>query len=365
MKNYFRFIILISISGTIISCSTTPVVEPKAEYSMCSASPKKFVWTIAAYQPVPKGIPLNRVSEVTKLRTAYQNEVFNTFLFSLLTSSSKQHEKSQERGLKLPAAMIQTGPSNFILCKNDKCEDLKDPVTNKLVKLEGKRGEKDYFSRFPIYYVEGVTDPTDGSLDKHRQGDELGTGEHWISDMSFDGYHFQTPNGSVVSPFISWVYYLKMNPISAGNFLNDNYFSVPDSQKASLCEAAGLNKNCFDDPTESQIGDYCADGSFQRKFPFTDYFMRNFNVDGDADFCRNNPSFYTPFHARKEFLKALKTDGGHTRMLWENAWAKDLLFRGSVKMSKTAEANWVISRGEWDPTPFCQYAKPKSDLLTR
>lgn len=358
MKTYFRIVTIVLFSGTILSCSSAPVVEPRAEYSMCSASPKKFVWTISSYQPIPKGIALNRVPEVTKLRTAYQEKVFSTFLLSLLYASTNRDQKDQERGLKLPAAMIQTGPANFVLCKNDKCEGLIDPVTKKEIKILGQRGETDSFSRFPIYYVEGVTDPTDWSLDKHRQGDY--TGDQWISDMSFDGYHFQTRNGSTVSPYISWSYYLKMNPISAGTFLNDHYFAIPETQKAQLCESAGLNRSCFDDPTESLLNDYCSDGSFSRKFPFTDYFIRNFSIAGEGDICRN----YNNFFVRKKFLENLKSDGGHTRMQWENAWAKDLLFRGSFKMSKTAETNWVISRGEWDPTPFCKYAKPKSDLLT-
>lgn len=364
MRYNFQRTILASISAVMLSCSSAPVMEPSQEYSMCSGSTKKFVWTISSYQAIPKGIPLNRVSEVSKLRTDYQDKVFSTFLLSLLYASSKNVGKDQDRGLKLPASVIQTGPTNFILCLNDKCEGLKDPVTQKIVKLEGTRGEIDYFSRLPIYYVDGVTDPTDGNLDKHRRGDELGTSEQWMSDMRFDGYNFQNRNGSPVSPYISWVYYLKMNPISAGAFLKDNYFSVPESQKPQLCETAGLNRTCFDDPTENQISDYCSDGSFSKKFPFTDYFIRTFNIDGDVDFCRNNPSYYVPFHARKEFLKALKTDGGHTKMLWEDAWAKDLLFRASVKMTKKAETNWVISRGEWDPSHFCKYAKPKSDLYT-
>lgn len=351
-------IILISISGAILSCSSAPVVEPKPEYSMCSTSQKKFIWTISSYQPIPKGIALNRVPEVTKLRAAYQDEVFSSFLLSLLYASSDRDQKDQERGLKLPAAMIQTGSTNFVLCKNEKCEGLIDPVTKKEIKMLGQRGETDIFSRFPIYYVEGVTNPTDWSLDEHRRGDY--TEERWISDRNIDGYYLQTRDGSTGSPYISWIYYLKMNPISAGTFLNDHYFSIPDPQKPQLCEFAGLNRSCFDDPSESMLNDYCSDGSFARKFPFTDYFIRNFSISGEGDICRNDNNFFV----RREFIESLKSDGGHTRMLWESAWAKDLLFRGSVKMTKTAETNWVISRGEWDPTPFCKYAKPKSDLFT-
>lgn len=140
-----------------------------------------------------------------------------------------------------------------------------------------------------------------------------------------------------------------------GSMLNINYFSVPESQLASVCAAAKLNENCFMPPTEDQLADYCKDPGFKKKFPFTEHLMRVF----PGDMCNYNGGA----DARKRFLESFQSDG-HQKLFWESALASDLLLASSVNVTKQVANGWIISRIQYDPTLLCKYAKPKTNLVT-
>lgn len=344
----------------LTSCSSTPKI-PEAP-SLCSGKmpSQKFVWTIAFSQRVPKGIDVSRVSELVKHRSELQDNVVQFFVPGLVFLSSNDGKySSQSRDQKnaalnpsasylaeeRSAALTETGSSNFVFCIWDECRGLKDPVTGSVISKEEARLRSSVSSSKPrpMYYVEGIIDPTESKFDWHRQSS------------------FSAPSPA----YVDWKDYFERRPFLAGKFLSDHYFVVPETKRRDLCEKAGFEKECFASPRydfhnelvtplSCNIRDGKCRVEFQALTPYRyEFLMNNNGMCGTS--CLNDTNI---------MLKKMKEDP-HFKLQWESAIAKDVFLKLSVSTTRKVEKDWNITRIEWNPTLFCQYAQPKSDLLSQ
>lgn len=321
---------------------------------------QKFVWTIAFSQRVPKSMELSRVSELAKARSELQDNVSQSFIPGLIFLSSNggqyaSHSRNQRNAAlnqsarylaeERSAALTETGPSNFIFCIWDECEGLKDPLTGAVISKEKSKKRSGVSSTppRPMYYVEGIIDPTDRKFDWHRQS------------------NFSAPSPA----YVNWKDYFERRPFSAGNFLAEKYFVIPESKQKELCSQAGFDADCFAPPKYDFHNDLITplscnirDGKcrveFARLAPHRyEFLMNNNGMCGTS--CLDDAN---------TMLKKMKDDP-HFRLQWESAIAKDIFLKLSVSTTRKVEKDWNITRIEWNPTPFCQYAHPNADLLSQ
>ncbi len=328
------------------------------EFSTCDGlrARKKFVFTLSGKFQLPAGTPIEKASQNLASQEADYSYAAANWIRHLLSfglgqdSEGKWNYGSENiQGLAKYSeisrlSIIRTGPFNFLFCDGQSCAGSQDPVNKAKVAVGKYRATQNgyAFEDCQWYYVPGI-DPSP-------------------EDPSFLSLKRDTyPQACYPRPSFDQGGFMMDTGFRGGTMFNINYFSVPDAQKSQVCNDAGLNDNCFALPKATEISDYCNDPGFAKKFPFTNHFLRNISQDNRfGDICLK----YNDFEYRRNFLETLRDDGGHTKLVWENAWSKDLFLLSSVKVKKTVQSGWTISRIEWDPTPFCKYAKPKSDLVT-
>ena len=194
-----------------------------------------------------------------------------------------------------------------------------------------------------MYYVEGIIDPNDIQFRKHRLSQQ---------------------HGDEGNSFLDWDDYFNRNPFSGGNFLTENYFVIPDSTKKDFCIRAGYIEDCFATPKFDFHNDYIIPVTCsESKTVCEDYFRINspfryeFLLKHSA-LCAN--SCIDPLN---ELLAKFKSDPFLKRD-WEDAITKDIFLKLSVSQSRKVEKKWIITRIEWNPTLFCKYANPITDLYT-
>lgn len=348
------------LSLLLTACSSAPVRTEAPPLCSGKMPSQKFVWTIAFSQRVPKGMEISRVSELVKIRSELQDNISNAFVPGLIFLSSNggkysSHSRDQENAAlnqsaqylaeERSASLTETGSSNFISCIWDECEGLKDPITGAVISKEKDKRRSSVSSTppRPMYYVEGIIDPTESKFDWHRQS------------------NFSAPSPA----FVDWKDYLERRPFSAGRFFSENYFVVPESKRTELCGKAGLEKDCFAAPKYDFHNDLVTplscnirDGKCRVEFaslaPYRyEFLMNNNGICGTS--CLDDTN---------AMLKKIKDDP-HFRRQWESAIAKDIFLKFSVSTTRKVEKEWIITRIEWNPTPFCQYAHPNSDLLSQ
>lgn len=351
----------VAIAATLLaSCSSVPTRSLVSAPPMCSGkSPtQKYVWTTSFYQGIPKGMELARVSELVKVRSELQDRIadYNVAAFLYLSSNSGQFSKYSSRtknqGLsrhaeyladERSASLIETGNSNFTSCIWDECAGLKDPVTGAIIKSANDNGRYSNMRLRKMYYVEGIIDTNDMKFDKHRQ----------------------SSNSSPSPAYVEWGEYFERHPFPAGDFLADNYFVVPDSAKKSLCAKAGFEADCFGPPrydfhnelivpNKCDIQDMGCNLAFALMAPYRyQFLLDNKGMCGNS--CMSDIN---------SLLKGLKEDPFLKRK-WEDAIAKDIFLRLSISKTRKVEKNWIVTRTEFNPTLFCQYARPNSELLSQ
>lgn len=353
---------LLKMSAVLVfatACSSVPSRENVEAKPMCSgkAPLQKYVWTTSFFQGIPQGMELNLASKSNKIRSDMQDKISNNFVLSLLyESSSKQDTVKALKPFEylLQAGFIQTGPNNFVHCSNMNCEGIKDPVTGKTVLLMGKHGGTDYFNRQATYYAEGVFDPDDSELDHHRRNPDGG------HNGTISWYTYRAYN-----PYISWPFYFDHQPFPGGSFISENYFSVPESAKKDLCLKAGFEENCFGlpqytyqnqfiPPEKCDIRGMDCNYAFSLQAPYRYQFLM----------ARNGMCASSCISDINSLLKGLKEDPFLKRK-WEDAIAKDIFLKLSTSKTKKVEKDWVVTRTEFNPTLFCQYARPNSELLSK
>lgn len=342
------------------ACSSVPSRERVEAKPLCSgkAPLQKYVWTTSFYQGVPKGMDLARVSELVKVRSELQDRIadYNVGAFLYLSSNngefSKHSSRTNNQGLsrlaeyladERSASLIETGKSNFTSCIWSECAGLKDPVTGAVIKGAGDNGRYSNVRLRKMYYVEGIVNPNDMKFDQHRQSS------------------YSSPSPA----YVEWGEYFERHPFPAGNFLADNYFAVPDSAKKDLCARAGFEENCFGPPrydfhnelivpNKCNIRDMNCNLAFALMAPFRYQFLLDKN-----GMCGN-----TCMSDINSLLKGLKEDQLLKRK-WEDAIAKDIFLRLSISKTRKVEKDWIVTRTEFNPTLFCQHARPNSDLLSQ
>lgn len=311
---------------------------------------QKHIWTVSFYQGVPRGMPLEEVAGFAKNRTEAQDRTADAFVGGLLFLSSSDRKKivglkklgdilSEERS----ASLIETGPSNFISCSNPDCSKLSDPVNSAIVKTAGDNGRYSNYQLRPIYYVEGIIDPDDYKYDGHRH-----------SSYSYPS-----------AAYVDWQDYFERHTFIGGDFLVENYFAVPDSVKKSLCKEVGRDADCFGPPKYEHHNEYIPpkkcdirDGKCLSDFATRSPFQYLFLMD-QVVMCGNSC-----FDNINKFLTEFK-ENPFLRQKWEDAIAKDIFLQISISKTRKVEKDWIVTRIEWNPTLFCQYARPNSDLLSQ
>ncbi|MFP5492666.1 MAG: hypothetical protein ACLGG0_14270 [Bacteriovoracia bacterium] len=356
-SNLAAVLSLISLS---VSCVSTPKSVEAPPICSRKLATQKYVWTVAFSQRVPKNIELSKVSDLVKHRSDLQDNVTDSFVGGLIYLSSNNgsyssQSRSQHNHALNPqarylaeersAALIETGASNFIFCIWDECQGLKDPQTGSEIQ---KYYDSDFAQRAgapvrPMYYVEGIVDASDSRYNDHKTS----------------SYNAPSP------AYVEWSDYFERRPFAGGNLLNQHYFNIPVSKRSEFCLKAGLEKNCFELPKYDFRNDIVTFLScnirggdclteLQKNAPFRFQFLSDNNgLCGTS--CRDDIN---------TMLEKLRNDP-HFRLQWEDAISKDIFLKVSTSITRKVEKNWIIHRIEWNPTFFCQYARPKADLITQ
>lgn len=343
---------------TLSGCSSAPV-KPLT-VPMCSGKmpTQKYIWTISFYQGIPKGMELARVSDFAKNRSELQDHVADSAVgafvylssnngrYARLTSQTNNNALQNYAGYlaeERSAALIETGASNFLFCAWDNCAGLQDPVTGAVIKSADDNGRYSNTRLRKMYYVEGIVDPDDFKHDSHRQSS------------------YSSPSPA----YVNWTEYFERHPFSPGAFFLENYFSVPDSAKKTLCDKAGFETDCFAvpkydrqnhfiPPAQCNINDMKCNGKFSLQAPFRYAFlMANNGMCGNS--CMDDIN---------AMLRKLRDDPFFKRR-WEDAIAKDIFLKLSTSKTRKVEKDWITTRIEFNPSLFCQYARPNSELLSQ
>lgn len=355
LKKYAALCFIIFLS----SCSTTNVSNLPEPICSGRSALKKHIWTISFSQKMPPGLELAKTANFVKTRADLQENISNGFVHSLIyLSANNGHyttQSSYQKNLALnkfayyladerSASLIETGPANFISCTGVDCENLKDPINNKMVKkyYDTEFAKRAGSSTRPIYYVEGIIDPTDSQFQTHMTST------------------FSNPSPA----YIEWSEYFRRNPFNGGGLLSNNYFKLPESKKSELCQKASFNKDCFNFPKyDSQLklvtSNDCSNDSdclaqSWSSSPFKMQFIQDNNGLCGLS-CKDDINI---------FLKKLSSDP-YFKLDWENTITKDILLKLSISTTRKVEKDWITSRIEWNPTLFCQYAKPGSELISQ
>ncbi len=220
---------------------------------------------------------------------------------------------------------------------------MKDPVTGVVIKKAKDAGPYSNQHLRPMYYGDGIIDPTDSKFTQHRMS----------------SYSAPSP------AYVEWKDYLERHPFPGGEFLTENYFVVPESSRKELCKKAGFETDCFAPPKydfhndlvtplSCNIRDGKCSVAFQNLSPFRYQFLMNNN-----GMCSS--SCLDDINA---MLRKIKTDPFFRRQ-WEDAIAKDIFLKLSISSTRKVEKDWITTRTEWNPTLFCQYARPNSELLSQ
>lgn len=350
----------LGLSLLLTACSSAPVKTEAPPLCSGKMPLQKHIWTISFSQRLPKGIEVARVSELAKARSELQDNVVQSFVPGLIFLSSNggkysSQSRTQKNAALSPsarylaeersAALTETGVSNFLFCIWDECEGLKDPITDAAISKEKDKRRSSVSSTppRPMYYVEGIIDPTDSKFDWHRQSS------------------FSAPSPA----YVDWKDYFERRPFFAGEFMSDNYFVVPEARRNEICQKAGFEKDCFAfpkydfhndlvTPLSCNIRDGKCRGEFATLSPYRyEFLMNNNGMCGTS--CLDDTN---------SMLKKMKGDP-HFRLQWESAIVKDIFLKLSVSTTRKVEKDWIITRIEWNPTPFCQYAHPNSDLISQ
>lgn len=331
---------LLALSCASSQLSPKNVNDPSLATCSGSKARKAFDFTVAVSTKVKSGTPIADDKSLILNSTAGRHQFLVQNWVKVLLSDgfnlSKEgnevvYAESQElkhirdRSNLGKQALVRTGPFNFVLSPEDLCKDLVDPVTNKKIVYEsGKCGE--------YCFVEGVDDP--GFFGNNNLFRTYPCQSSW-----FNGINLAKQTG-----FRGW------------DVLSENvYYSVPEREKDTVCEKAGLDKNCFQLPTEKVLETYSEQAhdpasSFYTEYPFTRAFVLNN--------CPNCGHGYAHF-----FVKSLNSSS-HLRLQRESAFAKDLFLRAGTQITSRIQGEWIIYRIHWDPSLFCKYAKPTSDFYT-
>lgn len=345
-----NYSLLVTLLFCLISaCTSAPVKSVAAP--MCSgiAPTQKYVWTISLYQGVPKGMELARVSQFVQNHSELQDRVIDSAIGAFVYLSSDDRKLSngplQDYANYLAsersAALIETGASNFLFCAWGDCTGLKDPVTHAIVKSAEDNRRYSNLQLRKMYYVEGIVDPDDMKFDTHRRS----------------SYGYPSP------AYVEWNDYFDRHPFPGGNFLTENYFSIPESKKKELCISAGYDEDCYEIP----------------KFDFHNKYILPKACKVKQSECEYEFSFEAPF--RYKFLLSRNGLGGlfdsinhlltdlnkdpFLKKEWENVITKDIFLTLSKSITRKVEKDWIITRIEWNPTLFCQYARPTSELFSK
>ena len=269
------------------------------------------------------------VSDFVKNRSELQDNVseFAVGAFIYLSANngaySKHNSQTNNNGLQghahyladeLNIALIETGESNFTFCgKWDDCSGLKDPVTSVAI----------------------------DSLEKDRKSSKYN--------------------------HVNWEDYFARHPFPPGKYLVENYFSVPDSAKNDLCKRAGYNSSCFSVPTYDNQNQYIP------PIPCNEKELKSPYTSCDLIFSQKAPFRYaflmanggmSHFDQINAFLRQFKEDPVFKRR-WEDAIAKDVFLKLSTSKTRKVEKDWIMTRIEFNPTLFCQYARPNSELFSQ
>lgn len=129
-----------------------------------------------------------------------------------------------------------------------------------------------------------------------------GKGMDWESLVKADQQNIT----SIYSPWV-WEGIARRAHLSLKEWLDDHYFVIPEREQAVFCKSIGRQTNCL-------------------------YSGQQANSIDDL----------------------LKSDKRVRALLKESTW----------KMSKKVDGDWIIARILFDPTPYCKYAKPKTDFFT-
>lgn len=336
--NCTRLLILLCLA----SCASVPPKDTSPREQMCSgkSATKRYVWTISFHQGIPQGLEVSRVSDFAKNRSDLQDRVSDHFVKALLFKSSDAKALKPFDEL-LISGFIETGSSNFIFCIGNDCLGLKDPITKKVV---SRRGDGKYLdrNRCSMYYVEGIIDPDDSQFRQHRLDQQY---------------------GGKCNSFVEWTDYVNRNSFG-GEFLAEHYFSISQSAKRDLCARAEIESDCFGSPRfngynfitpqRCDIRNSACLNSFANEFPHQYQFLMD----------RNGMCGSRCTSEIDDLIKGLKDDS-FLKQKWEDAVARDLFLKLSTSTTRKVEKDWVIHRIEFNPTLFCKYAQPNSDLRSK
>jgi hypothetical protein len=333
---------ILASTGTLLvvvpACSSLPysldrINDPNLAACNGNVARRSYEFIISSFLATPSGLPVHNASEYTETEEADYEFIANNWIRRMLAFKFEMPGKKTQFSY-LPkfsfdysgqASTIRTGPFNFLLCERTACRGLTDPVTGKKIsvgsyRLYGAQSECDW------YYVRGVDDPYEDPLCRRSLYDH----NRFMADTGFHD----------------------------GTMLNDIYLAVPERDKARLCAMASLGEACFDPPTETSFKVYNSDPAFKTEHPFTDEFLSN-----NCKNCLHSSYCGRGCNERYDLIRRLKTNAD-LRLQWENAFSKDLFLKIGTSITKKVQGDWVIYRVEWDPSLFCKYEKPKSDLYT-
>lgn len=328
----------------VLSCSA-PKSTTYKDNSTCEGHSAKqsYQFLLSTYLKVPPGMLVQEASDyLNKLQKNYDYAVQSWLIFLLSSSFQKTRDNELQfidGVLDLPAggkrersrtvlvklfkhysgSIIRTGPFNFILCDGEMCSGLVDPNNKKkIIEDSGMFGTFTSNSgvQLKTFYVDGV-DPAIPS--SHHEKDQ---------------YHFSVKQFFIESGF------------PGGTIFNEMYFHVSSRERATVCRAAALKDSCFDKIEGPKVKD---------------------NHDFYSWFIQLYPFIYSLRDNANDGLKGvykLKNSDPSIKMAWDDAISKDIFLQAGTKVTKKVQGDWIIYQIRWDPTLFCKYGKPISDLYT-
>jgi hypothetical protein len=215
-------------------------------------------------------------------------------------------------------------PITFVVCHRLQCGGLSDPLTkNEISMHDTQYHDSPWFS---------------GS----------GVGRHWrevSTSVSALGAE-SAPNNTLADTVVETG--MQLGSI-AGALSKERYLSVPESDRPSVCKAAGAPERCFDPPKVA-----------------TD---RSLKLEGLARgaaslICKDAPMRGASGTGCVNWTNASSFSSGVGKARWEDAMATWIFLNLTVKTSKKIEKEWTITQVDFDPTSFCKYARPRSDFVT-
>ena len=246
----------------LLAC-TTPTSNKQGDLAQepCAgqSAQKSYVFTLASYDATPKGLPVEQVDSLSKQRDQDIQSMTNwlvPYLLSFYLEKQGSGVVHRENWLPGPAAsnlvkldLIRTGGANFVLCNGETCDGLIDPITHHLVErvdIKNNRGG------CTVYYapeIESYGKSELSNLPHCSHGHEL---------AMFDQWKFREETG-----------------FNAGRFIADHYFSVPERDRAAICQIDGQEPDCMKLPDWDRLKDSQKNDDLANRYPHEFRFLMN------------------------------------------------------------------------------------------